>query len=726
MPEVARPDKASAVGGDGGDAEESRHRTPVSAKRVKPVALVSGVVHTDENGFASADFPVPQFIGKLRVMAVAHADTNFGSADTATLVRSPLLVQSSWPRFVAPGDAFSVTLSAFNNTAIAGQVSTTAEILDEHARLSFGSTKSTKVELEPASIVANGQTNQTLNVVADNSAGVAHVRVVATMGSESFEETVEIPIRPASPTITTGGYAVATPDKPLPITLPKEMLAGTTSYEIRVTPWPALELPEGLDYLERYPYGCAEQTTSTLFPLVYLSDIGQQIAPGVFTKERVDEKVQCGMIRLLGMQTADGGIAMWPGGRSAWPWASVYVAHFVVEAEAAGHKVPEDLRTRLLAYVRRLLNKSTDEVDELETQAYATYVLALAGKPDRAAMDRLGEIVNRSKDSCAQARFHLAAAWVATGRRDRAGGLIPATLPPMRSTRQLSGNLGSGVRERAILLSALLAADPDRADLPAVAQQLADAGKNGQWRSTQDTAFAVMALGRYLRQAKPAAPYENAELKCGETSVASVAQGGSLEWNAPTSAEPPTVSITGPTGAKAYVSWLATGVPMTAPADADNGLRIRRQFLGERGKPINNNAVHSGDLVQVELTLESSSALSNVVIEDLLPSGLEIENPRLETTAKDATANPSDKPPIFQTERVDMRDDRMIVIGDLIGGVGVGKYVYTCRAVTPGVFALPPVRAECMYDLGTSSIAGAGTFTVIGGAQVPIANIGKD
>src|SRR5256885_11013965 len=158
-------------------------------------------------------------------------------------------------------------------------------------------------------------------------------------------------------------------------------------------------------------------------------------------------------------------------------------------------------------------------------------------------MDRLGEIVSRSKDPCAQARFHLAAAWVATGRRDRAGGLIPATLPPMRSTRQLSGNLGSGVRERAILLSALLAADPDRADLPAIAQQLADAGKNGQWGSTQDTALAGMALGRYLRQARPAAPHENAELKSSEVSLASASQGGSLDWNVPTtqptSAEPP-------------------------------------------------------------------------------------------------------------------------------------------------------------------------------------------
>src|SRR5206468_666203 len=138
---------------------------------------------------------------------------------------------------------------------------------------------------------------------------------------------------PASPTIATGGYAIATPDTPASIAMPTNLLAGTSSFQIRVTPFPSLQLPQGLDYLERYPYGCAEQTTSTLFPLVYLNDIGTQIAPGVFGKDRVDEKVRAGVLRLLGMQTADGGIAMWPGERMAWPWVSVYAAHFVVEAQ---------------------------------------------------------------------------------------------------------------------------------------------------------------------------------------------------------------------------------------------------------------------------------------------------------------------------------------------------------------------------------------------------------
>jgi uncharacterized protein YfaS (alpha-2-macroglobulin family) len=719
MPEVAKPDKTSAVGGDG-DSEDSRHRSPVSAKRVKPVALVSNIIRTDENGEAMTSFSLPQFAGQLRISAIGHARAEFGSADSHTFVRSPLLVQASWPRFIAPGDLFSVTLTAFNNSPDSGTVDLHPEVLDQPALIHFANT------IPPTMLRAGAQTTQVLNVTTDRACGVAHVRLVATMNSERFEETVEIPIRPANPTITTGGFAIATPDSPAKAAIPTSFLPGTRRFEIRATPFPSLELPQGLDYLERYPYGCAEQTTSTLFPLVYLSDIGAQIAPGVFSKDRVDDKVRAGIIRLLGMQTADGGIAMWPGERSAWPWVSVYAAHFLIEAQNAGHDVPEDLRAHLMAYVRNLLNQSTDDPDELQTQAYACYVLALAGKPDRAAMDRIGELLNRPKANCPQARFHLAAAWVATGRRDRAANLIPNVLPPDRSGRQLAGNIGSAVRDRAIILSTLLTVDPNRPDLPALAQQLADAGKKGQWRSTQDTAFAVMALGQYLRQVKPAAPYDSAELVAGAARLANAGAGESIDWVAPAtqpSSDSPQLNIAGPAGAKAYLSWLATGVPTDSPPASDSGIKIRRQFLAESGKPVNRNTVHSGDLVQVELSVESDSALDNVVIEDLLPAGLEIENPRLDTTAKDTTDG-AKAPDSFQANRTDMRDDRMIIVGDL--SAGIGHYTYTCRAVTPGVFALPPVRAECMYDLGTSSLFGAGTFTVIGAHDTTIANTGHD
>src|SRR5581483_2120232 len=219
----------------------------------------------------------------------------------------------------------------------------------------------------------------------------------------------ELPIRPPSPEITRAGYLVATPGKVTEVSLPGGMLEGTRRARIKVTPSPSLQLPQGLDYLERYPYGCLEQTTSALFPLVYLPDIGQQIAPGMFEKERVSMKVNAGITRLIGMQTASGGLSMWPAYREVWPWGSVYAAHFLVEAENAGYAIPQEFRRQLLAYVRNTLGQSTDNPETVSEQAYACYVLALAGSPERAVMSRLAEVI-KSANEGNEARFHLAAA----------------------------------------------------------------------------------------------------------------------------------------------------------------------------------------------------------------------------------------------------------------------------------------------------------------------------
>jgi len=68
-----------------------------------------------------------------------------------------------------------------------------------------------------------------------------------------------------------------------------------------------------------------------------------------------------------------------------------------------------------------VLNDSVDEPDQLENQAYACYVLAIAGRldqADRVAMERLTQVVTRPPLSAeftptAPTRFFLSAAWLA-------------------------------------------------------------------------------------------------------------------------------------------------------------------------------------------------------------------------------------------------------------------------------------------------------------------------
>jgi uncharacterized protein YfaS (alpha-2-macroglobulin family) len=108
------------------------------------------------------------------------------------------------------------------------------------------------------------------------------------------------------------------------------------------------------------------------------------------------------------------------------------------------------------------------------------------------------------------------------------------------------------------------------------------------------------------------------------------------------------------------------------------------------------------------------------VLVDLLPAGLEIENPTLEGTAgKSNVAKEKDPTPAFSPARVDIRDDRLILFGDLTQS-GRSTYTYLARAVTVGEYTLPPARVECMYDLGVNSIDTSGRLIVepMGGSTI--------
>ena len=713
VPEAARPD----VGGDGSAPDVGRHRSPIGGHRVRPVALAWAAVHTDSAGHAVASFPVPAFAGTLRVMAVGHTADRVGSADRGVLVRSPLLAQTSWPRFAAPGDRFTVPVVLFNNTPVGGTANVTVEPEGTDGLLSLDAALP-QVELAP-----RGQRQFDLPVVVANGVGVARVRLTATMNGESYVEEMELPVRPAAPTTEFGGIARGTVGRATELSGLVPMVPGTGSVRVDVSPWPTLNLPKGLAYLDRYPYGCCEQTTSTLFPLVALGDIGKQIDPDRFDPKRIREKVDAGIVQLIGMQTADGGLAMWSGGSEDWPWASVYAAHFLTVARAAGHAVPDDFYGRLLAYVHHRLDLAPEATGGLEVQAYAAYVLALAGTPQRTAMSRLAELVaapDRSPDepgidgAGGDARLFLSLAELLAGRRDVAEKLLPAGRPAVRTTRQHEGNLGSPTRDRALMILAVEEVDPDRADLADQVQQLADT----PWCSTQDVAFSVLAIGQYLRDegGQHRKGYDSARLLLGQTVLAEVRDGSPLAWAG--GAGPMRVELGGSADAVAHVAWLQSGVPLTPPPAASHGLTVTRQYVTVDGHPIGGTA-RTGDLVRVELTIDGPPNLPNVVLEDLLPAGLEPENARLATAAHDNVTRSDDEPPPFGGVS-DVRDDRVIIVGR-ISGTGHCRATYLARAVTPGVYVAPPARVEAMYDLNTNALSATGQLTVTGAA----ANVAK-
>lgn len=82
-----------------------------------------------------------------------------------------------------------------------------------------------------------------------------------------------------------------------------------------------------------------------------------------------------------------------------------------------------------------------------------------------------------------------------------------------------------------------------------------------------------------------------------------------------------------------YYAWTAEGVPAAgARPEGDWRLAARRRLLDAEGRPVDAARLRPGQLVVVEWTLDAGAErLDNVVVEDLLPAGLEVESPNLRT-----------------------------------------------------------------------------------------------
>ena len=692
MPEVSRPAGEAPTGGDAGDALVG-HRPPIAARRVRPLALWQGNLRTNPDGTVQTTLTLPEdFAGQVRLMAVADRGAACGSGAATTIVRGPLVIQSSWPRAIAPGDRFTVPVAVFAQ-GVTAPVTVELTGIGDTSPLD-GPTGEKTVTLGP-----DGRGRVELAILAQPRTGVARLRLVARSGGDSAVETLEIPVRPGQPAANFGGEATVIPGTPLVLPLTPGLLAGADrEVRIQISPTPTLALGRGLDALYRYPHGCAEQTVSGLLPLIVLPDLAMRLGADRFPKGGLAQRLGLGIQHLQGMEVPRGGLAMWSGGQDAWPWASLYAAHALVEARLAGHPVPEDFLRRLLQFARHR-GERTGEAD-LDTSAYAGYVLARAGQPQAAILNRLMERIPRQHPASAW----LAAAWAAAGRRDLAISLLPERLPQPRIVRHRDGDLVSPVRDRAVLVLALVESAPNHPALPRLVAELA---KADTWASTQDTAFAILALGRWLRIAPPTVPYAQVELWDQGRMVAQADQGHPLEWHGD-SVGPLEVRITGGPGATANVDWTQHGVPTTPVPAVDQGLTVRREWLDGDGKPV--GAVAVGDLVQVRLTVSAPDILPQVIVEDLLPAGFDIENPRLASSAKDQN-NKAESDPV----RVDVRDDRLILAGDVAQAEQrhwVLTHTYLIRAVSAGTFQMPPVQAECMYDKTLRSLHGGGTVVI--------------
>ena len=699
LPDYQRPAGMTHIGGDGRAGGAPRHSL-VPPRRRAAAVIWRTIIPVGEDGTASIEVELPDLTGEIRFMAVVVDQDRYGSAQQATTVTAPLLVETTWPRFAAPGDRFRVPVKVFNTTD--GPLEVTLSLAHVEGPVEV------KLPAEPRLTVQPNQPVTTWLEATATGMGQVAVHLQASAIEEGDPLTAlskaDLPIRPAAALDRQVQMARVHPDQPLKIAVPDGFIPAAVRATVSVAARPIVHMQSALEQLIDYPYGCVEQTTSRLLVLLYAPDLLAD-CPQDKRAEQIGRMIDAGIARLWSMQTLSGGLGYWPGDRDPNLWGTCYAAGFLLRARQAGYHVDKRLTDPLVEYLAAQVQK-VDEHVEPNVRALLCNILAGFGKPPAGWIDRLAE---RTDKLDIAGRADLAAAFLTTGRKDRALTILESDTLEHSIATTTSGRLTSQVQQDAQLLHLLLDLDPNHAWIVPLVQRLQKAAVDGRWGSTLENATALSALCRYQLTGTPQADFtgtvrtrDEEVLVFGSTAAAT----GKIKQVA----APIEIATTG-TG-DAYVCVLFEGLLQQGQArQYDHQLTVRRRWLDRSGKPIDPAALKVGDLVCVEIELATpglthGETVDNLAVVDALPGGLEVENPRLATSAGASASATEAKP-----QRVEFRDDRVLLFTS--AGHDPRVFRYSLRAVTAGSFILPPVEASCMYDPQFASLSGGGRTEVV-------------
>jgi len=547
----------------------------------------------------------------------------------------------------------------------------------------------------------DGDRSLPFTVKAASAPGRGRLVLTATSGAATATQAIDLEVRPVgipvtdvqSLTLEAGGTwsgTLALPGSP-----------GTNSVAVELSRLRSIDLVNRVEYLVRYPHGCAEQTTSAAFPQLYLP---KAVALEAAKAEEAKANVSAAIERLRGFQTARGGFAFWPGQGGEDEWLSAYVVHFLLAASREGFDVPAGLIDPALDYLERVARSwNSSEEWSQSAQAYRLYDLALAGRPDIAAMNRFRDFPSMP----GPARFRLAAAYALAGMRDAARSLVAGLSPEPDEFPGLEDfTYGTAVRERAVVLDALVAmGDTDRA-LP-VYNKLAEELDSRRWLSTQDLGVALGAALPYVAMAASGdAPSVAVSAADWSRTLRLERPMARLDLPAPPG-ETLGLTLTNAGRTPVFARVVSRGVPPAGLEKAvSTGLSLSIRYLDMDGNAVDPGRASAGSDLVVEATVRNRSgqALKNLALSQLLPSGWEIMNYRVgeelpkPKSRDEGYERPSAKPkvePLYDYQ--DQRDDRVLTYFSLGAKDAKVFRVYVNKAYA-GDFFLPATSVQAMYD----------------------------
>ncbi len=677
-----------AVGGDE-DLQETGNK---KANRFKPVVQFIGPFYLKKGKTNTHKLSMPNYVGSVRVMVVAGDVTNssYGNAEKAVPVKKPLMVLTGLPRVLGPNEKVKLPVSVFVMDNKIKNVKVKVQTNDL-ITVNGDNTKSIEFSKEGDQIV-----NFDLNVV--RKVGIAKIKVTVEGGGEHSYDETELQVRIANPELTHIKDGVADANATWTTEYSPIGIIGTNKAVLEVSSIPPINLEKRLNYLIQYPHGCIEQTTSSVFPQLYLNDL---MDLSNVKKAEIQNNIEAGLERLKKFQLINGGFTYWPGESGyASDWGTNYAGHFMLEAKQKGYALPPDMLKNWISYQKKRANDWSNNTSSNYasrstqiTQAYRLYTLALAGKAQLGAMNRLREVNNLQPI----AKWRLAATYYLAGKTGVAKELINNLSTKTDDYTELYYTYGSGLRDKAMILETLILMNK-KSLAKQLLDEIASNLSSDNWYSTQTTSYSLLAISKFVTHnstkgdMKFKVTYPN-----GEENIKTSKTFAQIPLNFSNSGMSK-LNFENQSGKTLFIRLINQGIPLESnDLKFEKNLEMKVKYFDINGIPIDPGNIKQGTDFVIEVNIKHPGILKNyqnMALTQIFPSGWEITNPRMDNIQKWKSDTST-----YQ----DVRDDRVLTYFNL-NKYKTKTFRIMANASYVGEYYLPSIKCEAMYDNNIISI----------------------
>jgi hypothetical protein len=665
-----------ALGGD----EDLNNKGGKKANRFKPVVEFFGPFEL-KSGSNTHTFTMPNYVGSVRTMVVAGQNGAYGSAEKTTPVKKPLMTIATLPRVLSPTEKVKLPVTVF---AMDDNIKNVKVKIETNGLFKIMGDPTQQI-----SFTEQGDMNVEFDLEVAEEIGIATVKVIATSKKEKSEFDIELDVRLPNPRITKVIDGIIEAGESWKSNYTAVGMKGTNNGVIEISSIPPLNLENRLKYLIRYPHGCIEQTTSSVFPQLHLSKL---LSLNDEEKGKVQNNILAGIERLKTFQLNNGGLSYWPGESGhASDWGTNYAGHFMIEAKAEGYNLPHGFLKKWIKYQTKQANDWSISSYERNkyyyksnqvTQAYRLYTLALAEKPAMGAMNRLKEF----DDLCIAAKWRLAAAYYLAGRESTAKRIVNDLETKIAKYKEFSYSYGSNIRDEAMILETLVLME-DKKRGKDVLNEIAENMASSRWFSTQTTAYGLLAIAKFVgvsgvgQEIKYELQINNNKV-IKEKTEAAISQ-NEIDLNSEANGK---INISNNSDKMLFIKIQMDGIPLAGnETSVNNDLSMTVDYTDMDGKQINVNKVAQGSDFIAVVKLHHPGIrrdYKEMALTQIFPSGWEIRNLRME--GDDVSFG--DKP-----RYQDIRDDRVYSYFDISRNKS-HTYKVLLNAAYVGKFYLPAVN----------------------------------